>query len=119
MSNEANGKGHPETGSNKRDGRAINRRNILLGTSTLVAAATLTTDALAQAQKAAPAAPKRWDASRNHAPRLSFFARWAGGRALSIRPSGSVFVNSLYNAFGVDLPSSAAHRGTWPHASGA
>jgi hypothetical protein len=35
---------HPETGSNEHDGRAINRRDILLGTSTLVAAATLTTE---------------------------------------------------------------------------
>ena len=35
---------------------AIDRRNLLLGTSTLVAAATLTSEALAQAQKAAPAA---------------------------------------------------------------
>jgi len=35
---------------------SINRRNILLGTSSLVAAATLTSAALAQAQKAAPSA---------------------------------------------------------------
>jgi len=55
MSSEVKGNSHPETGSNKRDGQAINRRDILLGTSTLVAAATLTSDALAQAQKAAPA----------------------------------------------------------------
>jgi arylsulfatase len=34
--------------------RAIDRRNLLLGTSTLVAAATLTSGALAQAQNAAP-----------------------------------------------------------------
>jgi len=33
----------------------INRRNLLLGTSSIVAAATLTSEALAQAQKAAPA----------------------------------------------------------------
>jgi arylsulfatase A-like enzyme len=38
------------------DGKALDRRNLLLGTSTLVAAATLTSSALAQAQKAAPAA---------------------------------------------------------------
>ena len=38
------------------DDSALSRRNILLGTSTLVAAATLTSGALAQAQKAAPAA---------------------------------------------------------------
>ncbi|NEU98105.1 arylsulfatase [Bradyrhizobium uaiense] len=36
--------------------QAIDRRNLLLGTSTLVAAATLTSEALAQMQKAAPAA---------------------------------------------------------------
>jgi len=38
------------------DDSALSRRNILLGTSTLVAAATLTSSALAQAQKTAPAA---------------------------------------------------------------
>jgi arylsulfatase A-like enzyme len=36
-------------------GHILDRRNLLLGTSTLVAAATLTSGALAQAQKAAPA----------------------------------------------------------------
>ncbi len=36
-------------------GQTIDRRNLLLGTSTLVAAATLTSEALPQAQKAAPA----------------------------------------------------------------
>ena len=36
--------------------RAIDRRSLLLGTSTLVAAATLTSNALAQAQTAAPTA---------------------------------------------------------------
>ncbi|GIQ78498.1 arylsulfatase [Bradyrhizobium sp. RD5-C2] len=42
--------------NNKQNGtkQAIDRRNLLLGTSTLVAAAALTSDALAQAQKAAP-----------------------------------------------------------------
>jgi arylsulfatase A-like enzyme len=40
----------------KPDDHALNRRNLLLGTSTLVAAATLTSSALAQAQKAAPTA---------------------------------------------------------------
>src|SRR6202044_1151975 len=38
------------------DDSTLSRRNILLGTSTLVAAATLTSSALAQAQKTAPAA---------------------------------------------------------------
>ena len=37
------------------NGQSIDRRNLLLGTSTLVAAATLTSEVLAQAQKAAPA----------------------------------------------------------------
>ncbi|WP_298253527.1 arylsulfatase [Bradyrhizobium sp.] len=37
--------------------QSIDRRNLLLGTSTLVATATLTSRALAQAQKAAPATP--------------------------------------------------------------
>ena len=46
-----------EAASNESEDRAVNRRNILLGTSTLVAAAALTSGALAQAQKAAPAAP--------------------------------------------------------------
>ena len=41
--------------SKSSDNSALSRRNILLGTSTLVAAATLTSNALAQAQKAAPA----------------------------------------------------------------
>jgi arylsulfatase A-like enzyme len=44
-----------DTAGNASDG-SINRRNILLGTSSLVAAATLTSSALAQAQKATPAA---------------------------------------------------------------
>jgi arylsulfatase A-like enzyme len=50
MSDEANTKAPLGQG-----GKALDRRNLLLGTSTLVAAATLTSRALAQAQKAAPA----------------------------------------------------------------
>src|SRR6202047_3851000 len=53
----SNGQEQFEVPSKKADDRALSRRNMLLGTSTLVAAATLTSDALAQAQKAAPAAP--------------------------------------------------------------
>ena len=48
MSNETRSKSQTEAE------QAINRRNLLLGTSSLVAAAALTSDALAQAQKAAP-----------------------------------------------------------------
>jgi arylsulfatase len=40
--------------SSEQDQAAINRRNVLLGTSSLIAAATLTSEALAQAQKAGP-----------------------------------------------------------------
>jgi hypothetical protein len=57
MSDKAEGKGRLETSTDRAGDKSINRRNILLGTSTLVAAATLTSGALAQAQKAAPAAP--------------------------------------------------------------
>jgi arylsulfatase A-like enzyme len=46
-----------DTPLKKPDDRDLSRRNMLLGTSTLVAAATLTSPAFAQAQKAAPAAP--------------------------------------------------------------
>jgi hypothetical protein len=45
------------TQSKKADNRALNRRNVLLGTSTLVATATLTSRAFAQAQQAAPGTP--------------------------------------------------------------
>src|SRR5215510_11672171 len=44
------------------------------------------------------------DFSLNHAPRLAFLACWAGARTPSTRPSGSVCVNSLCNALGIDLP---------------
>src|SRR5437660_4812175 len=57
MSSKAEDQDRAGTSSDKADDKSINRRNILLGTSTLVAAATLTSGALAQAQKAGPAAP--------------------------------------------------------------
>ena len=55
-----------EASSNETDDRALSRRNILLGSSALVAAATMTSGALAQAQKAAPRtpAPRQAAASR-------------------------------------------------------
>ncbi|PAY03733.1 arylsulfatase [Bradyrhizobium sp. UFLA03-84] len=64
MSNEAD--------DNKPNGKtqAIDRRNLLLGTSTLVAAAALTSDALAQAQKAAPAASPAPAASSGRKPNI-------------------------------------------------
>src|SRR5689334_8452142 len=54
MSDEADNKNRP----------AIDRRNLLLGTSTLVAAATLRSGAMAQAQKAAPAPAQQPTANR-------------------------------------------------------
>ena len=55
---DAKEKGRAEPLSRDNEAKSINRRNILLGTSTLVAAAAMTSSsALAQAQKAAPAAP--------------------------------------------------------------
>jgi arylsulfatase len=52
--------------------QAINRRNLLLGTSSLVAAATLTSEALAQAQKAAPAAAAVAAAPSGRKPNILF-----------------------------------------------
>jgi hypothetical protein len=46
MSDKTEGKGQSETSTDQAGDRSINRRNILLGTSTLVAAATLTSGAL-------------------------------------------------------------------------
>jgi arylsulfatase A-like enzyme len=46
-----------QTPSDETEDRALSRRNILLGSSALMAAATLTSGALAQAQKAVSAAP--------------------------------------------------------------
>ena len=57
MSSDNKTNNHTEGFSDDTDGHAVSRRNILLGSSTLVAAAALTSSALAQAQKAAPATP--------------------------------------------------------------
>src|SRR5215831_598057 len=54
MSSEVKNQRHGTSGSNQGDPSTINRRDVLLGSSTLIAAATLTSKALAQAQKAAP-----------------------------------------------------------------
>ena len=62
MRRQAEDKGQAAISSGKTEAKPINRRNILLGTSTLVATATMTSGALAQAQKAAPAC-------RPHLPR--------------------------------------------------
>jgi arylsulfatase len=54
MSSEAKIKDPHEASSTNNDNHALNRRDLLLGTSTLVAAASLTSSAIAQAQKTAP-----------------------------------------------------------------
>jgi len=56
---------------NETEERALSRRKILLGSSALVAAATLTYGALAQAQKAAPAAPGQTPATPSGRSRTS------------------------------------------------
>jgi arylsulfatase A-like enzyme len=56
MSSEAKKRDHTATDSKGGDNAAIDRRAVLLGSSSIVAAATLTSQAFAQAQKAAPAA---------------------------------------------------------------
>src|SRR5258706_15320568 len=57
MTSNANDQNQLKASAKETEAHAHSRRNILLGTSALVAAATLTPGALAQAQKAAPAAP--------------------------------------------------------------
>ena len=69
MSSETKNKDPHETSTNTED-HALNRRNLLLGTSTLVAAATMTSGALAQAQKAAPAAQPAAPASAGSRPNI-------------------------------------------------
>jgi arylsulfatase A-like enzyme len=57
MPNDTKEQDRDETSLSETEDHVLNRRNILLGSSALVAAATLTSGALAQAQKAAPATP--------------------------------------------------------------
>ena len=67
MPDDTKERGRHEASSNENEDRALSRRNILLGSSALVAAA-ITSDALAQAQKAAPAAPAATPAPTPAAP---------------------------------------------------
>ena len=53
MSSEVKNQGHGTSGSNQGDPSTINRRDVLLGSSSLVAAATLTSEVLAQGQRPA------------------------------------------------------------------
>ena len=59
MPDDTKEQGRHEASLNETEDRAPSRRNILLGSSALVAAATMTSGALAQAQKAAPAPRRR------------------------------------------------------------
>ena len=59
MPDDTNEQGPTRNSIERAEDRALSRRNILLGSSALVAAATMTSGALAQAQKAAPAAQRR------------------------------------------------------------
>ena len=56
MPDDTKGRDSYRASSNETEDRALSRRDILLGSSALMAAATVTSGALAQAQKAAPAA---------------------------------------------------------------
>ena len=55
MTSSTNDQDKPEAPSNEADNHALNRRNILLGSSALVALAAMTAPAEAQRQKTAPA----------------------------------------------------------------
>src|SRR4029079_14401497 len=68
MSSEAKKRDHAATDSKGGDNPAIDRRAVLLGSSSIVAAATLTSQAFAQAQKAAPAAAPAAPAAAPAAP---------------------------------------------------
>ena len=61
MSGELKNKNNPSDAE-----QTINRRNLLLGTSSIVAAVTLTSEALAQAQKQRPL-PRRQQLSQQEA----------------------------------------------------
>jgi len=66
MPDDTKQRGH----ATRADDMALSRRNILLGTSTLVAAATLTSGALAQAQKVAPAPAAATTSSSGRPPNI-------------------------------------------------
>ena len=94
---EKNGESNGPSGRRQRPDRdfvrqdrrkAINRRNILLGTSTLVAAAAMTSGALAQAQKTTPAAPAAHPLLRSRRPLPPGASRtsWSSGATTSASP---------------------------------
>src|SRR5580700_5202402 len=80
-----------QTSSNETADRAPSRRNILLGSSALVAAATMTSGALAQAQKAAPTAAPAPSAASGRQPNiLVIFGDDIGQTNISAYPFGVV-----------------------------
>ena len=70
MRRQAEDKGQAAISSGKTEAKPINRRNILLGTSTLVATAAMTSGVLAQAQKTAPAGPVASAAASSRRPNI-------------------------------------------------
>ena len=70
MSDEVRDNGIAPAASDERKRHILNRRNLLLGTTTLVAAAALTSDVLAQAQKAAPTAAPTGTAASGRKPNI-------------------------------------------------
>jgi len=70
MSDEVRDNGIAPAASDERKRHILNRRHLLLGTTTLVAAAALTSDVLAQAQKAAPTAAPTGTAASGRKPNI-------------------------------------------------
>jgi len=70
MSDEVRDNGIAPAASDERKRHILDRRNLLLGTTTLVAAAALTSDVLAQAQKAAPTAAPTGTAASGRKPNI-------------------------------------------------
>ena len=89
MSSEGNNKNRREDASKTSGDQSINRRNLLLGTSSLVAAATLTSDALAQAQRPEPGPMSQTPAVNGSKPNiLVIFGDDIGITNLSIYSNG-------------------------------
>ena len=89
MSSEGNNKNRREDASKTSGDQSINRRNLLLGTSSLVAAATLTSDALAQGRRPEPGPMSQTPAVNGSKPNiLVIFGDDIGITNLSIYSNG-------------------------------
>jgi hypothetical protein len=96
MSSEGNNKNRREDGSKTSGDQSINRRNLLLGTSSLVADATLTSDALAQAQRSEPGSMSQTPAVNGSKPNiLVIFGDDIGITNLSIYSNGLMGYETL------------------------